>query len=95
MGFHPKQEAFEALKEEYKEVKYFGVPGRLREFGDVLMSTFQRWRAGIEGTISCLKHAFRLSRCCFKRFRSFCSGVGSAIFCHNLLTMVRQDRASE
>jgi len=92
MGFHPKQEEFEGLQKRYAgKVKYFGVPGRLREFGDVLMSTFQRWRAGIEGTISCLKRAFRLSRCCFKGFSSFCSGVGGSIFCHNLLTMVRQD----
>jgi len=95
MGFHPTQEEFEKLKSEYKDVEYFGVPGRLREFGNVLMSTFQRWRAGIEGTISCLKRAFRLSRCCFKGFSSFCGGIGCAIFCHNLLTMVRQDMSSE
>jgi late competence protein required for DNA uptake (superfamily II DNA/RNA helicase) len=72
-------------------VKYFGVPGRLCDFGDALMSTFQRWRAGIEGTISCLKRVFRLSRCHFKGFKNFCSGVGSAIFCHNVLTMVRHE----
>jgi len=51
------------------KVNYFGVPGRLREFGEALMSTFQRWRAGIEGTISFLKRMFRLSRCHFKGFR--------------------------
>jgi len=44
------------------------VPGRLRDFGEALMSTFQRRRAGIEGTISCLKRVFRLSRCHFKGF---------------------------
>jgi IS5 family transposase len=96
MGFHPKNEDFEALKKQYKDkVEYFGVPSRLREFGDVLMSTFQRWRAGIEGTISCLKRACRLSRCSFKGFSRFCCGVGSAIFCHNLLTMVRRDMEPE
>jgi IS5 family transposase len=69
MGFHPGKEEFDALVDEYDDkVQYFGVPGRLREFGDALMSTFQRWRAGIEGTISCLKRAFRLSRCHFKGF---------------------------
>jgi len=73
------------------KVNYFGVPGRLCEFGEALMSTFQRWRAGIEGTISCLKRVFRLSRCSFKGFKNFCSGVGSAIFCHNVLTMVRRE----
>jgi IS5 family transposase len=96
MGFHPGKEEFEDLVEEYADkVEYFGVPGRLRDFSDSLMSTFQRWRAGIEGTISCLKRAFRLSRCLFKGFKSFCSGVGSSIFCHNLLTMIRRDMLSE
>jgi IS5 family transposase len=95
-GFHPGAEDFEDLIEEYEgKVEYFGVPGRLRDFGDVLLSTFQRWRAGIEGTISCLKRAFRLSRCHFKGFRSFCSGVGSAIFCHNLRTIVRNEMQLE
>ena len=64
-GFRPEKEEFEKWKQAYKDVEYFGVPGRLRDLGDILMSPFQRWRAGIEGTISCLKRAFRLSRCCF------------------------------
>lgn len=94
MGFHPGKEEFDDLLDEYEDkVEYFGVPGKLSDFADALMSTFQRWRAGIEGTISCLKRAFRLSRCHFKGFRNFCSGVGSAIFCHNLLTMVRKEMA--
>jgi len=94
MGFHPGKDEFDGLVDDYDgKVQYFGVPGRLREFGDALMSTFQRWRAGIEGTISCLKRAFRLSRCHFKGFKNFCNGVGSAIFCHNILTMVRSEMA--
>ena len=94
MGFHPGKDEFDALVDEYDEkVQYFGVPGRLCEFGETLMSTFQRWRAGIEGTISCLKRVFRLARCHFKGFKNFCSGVGSAIFCHNMLTMVRHEMA--
>ena len=96
MGFHPGKDEFDGLVDDYDgNVKYFGVPGRLRDFGDALMSTFQRWRAGIEGTISCLKRAFRLSRCHFKGFKNFCSGVGSAIFCHNMLTMVRSEMLAE
>jgi len=92
MGFYPGKDEFDGLVDDYDEkVKYFGVPGRLRDFGEALMSTFQRWRAGIEGTISCLKRVFRLSRCHFKGFKNFCSGVGSAIFCHNVLTMVRHE----
>jgi IS5 family transposase len=92
MGFHPGAEEFEELLEEYEDkVEYFGVPGRLRDFGDTQMSLYQRWRAGIEGTISCLKRAFHLGRLLFKGFKNFSSGVGGAIFCHNLLTVVRMD----
>jgi len=66
---HPGKDEFDGWVDDYDDkVKHFGVPGRLREFGDALMSTFQRWRAGIEGTISCLKRVFRLSRCHFKGF---------------------------
>ncbi len=95
-GFYPGKEAFEDLLDDYEDkVEHFGVPGKLSDFADALMSTFQRWRAGIEGTISCLKRAFRLSRCHFKGFSNFCNGVGGAIFCHNPLTMVRQDMSPE
>jgi IS5 family transposase len=96
MGFYPGKDEFDGLVDDYDgKVNYFGVPGRLCEFGDALMSTFQRWRAGIEGTISCLKRVFRLSRCHFKGFKNFCCGVGSAIFCHNVLTMVRHEMVAE
>ena len=91
-GFHPGKEEFEFLKEEYEDkVEYWAVPGRLREFADEKMSLYQRWRAGIEGTISCLKRAFHLGRLLFKGFKNFSSGVGSAIFCHNLLTVIRME----
>ena len=92
MGFHPGKEEFEDLIEECEDkVHFFAVPGRLREFSDEKMSLYQRWRAGIEGTISCLKRAFHLGRLLFKGFKNFSSGVGSAIFCHNLLTVIRMD----
>jgi len=91
-GFYPGKEEFEYLKEEYEDlVEFFAVPSRLRELSDEKMSLYQRWRAGIEGTISCLKRAFHLGRLLFKGFKNFSSGVGSAIFCHNLLTVVRMD----
>lgn len=47
----------------------------------------QRFRAGIEGTISVLKRAFKLSRCFFKGFKNFASSVGCAVFCHNLVML--------
>ena len=49
----------------------------------------QRFRAGIEGTISVLKRAFKLSRCFFKGFKNFASSVGCAVFCHNLMMLAR------
>ena len=49
----------------------------------------QRFRAGIEGTISVLKRAFKLSKCFFKRFKNFASSVGCAVICHNTVMMAR------
>jgi len=51
------------------------------------LSWWQRFRAGIEGTISALKRAFRLSRCYYRTFKSFAAGVGMAIVCHNLIAL--------
>jgi IS5 family transposase len=47
----------------------------------------QRFRAGIEGTISALKRAYKLGRCLFKGFKNFASSVGCAVFCRNLVTL--------
>jgi IS5 family transposase len=93
-GFCPEADELEALREELSdEVEYLAVPKRLRDLGDAMMSEYQKFRAGIEGTISCLKRAFRLARCCFRGFKNFCSAVGSAVFCHNLIVIVRQEES--
>ena len=49
----------------------------------------QRFRAGIEGTISYLKRVFRLFRCLNKGWEHYTSTVGAAIFTHNLLILTR------
>jgi IS5 family transposase len=85
-GFCPDGDAYEELEE---EIDYLGVPRRTRDFGDKLMSIWQQWRAGIEGTISCLKRVFRLARCCFRGFKNFDSAIGSAVFCHNLTILAK------
>ena len=85
-GFCPDEETYEDLEE---ELDYLGVPRRTRDFGDTMMGIWQRWRAGIEGTISCLKRAFRLARCCFRGFKNFASAIGSAVFCHNLTVLAK------
>jgi IS5 family transposase len=85
-GFCPDADSYEELEE---EIDYLGVPRSTREFGDTLMGICQQWRAGIEGTISCLKRAFRLVRCGFRGFKNFASAVGSAVFCHNLRILAK------
>ena len=49
----------------------------------------QRFRAGIEGSISFLKRCFRMGRCLYRSFKTYCSSVGSHIFAHNLLVLAR------
>jgi IS5 family transposase len=80
MGFRPNKEVFEELKQ---KLNYLAVPKRLSSLGDRLLAEYQKFRAGIEGTISCLKRAYRLSRCYFHGFRGLCRAVGS----HNLVVM--------
>jgi len=85
-GFCPDEDTYEELEE---LVDFLGVPRRTRDFGNEMMGIWQQWRAGIEGTISCLKRAFRLARCCFRGFKNFASAVGSAVFCHNLTILAK------
>lgn len=49
----------------------------------------QRFRAGVEGSISVLKRAFTLDWCRSKGFRNFAASVGCAVFCHNLVLLTR------
>jgi IS5 family transposase len=49
----------------------------------------QRFRAGIEGTISFLKRGLGLSRCLAKGWKHFAATVGTAIFAHNLWVLAR------
>lgn len=50
----------------------------------------QRFRAGIEGTISALKRAFKMCRCLYRSFRTYCSSVGAHVFAHNLIVLARR-----
>jgi hypothetical protein len=54
-----------------------------------IFRALQRFRAGIEGTISGLKRVFKLSRCLYRSFRTFCSSVGAHVFAHNLVVLAR------
>jgi IS5 family transposase len=95
-GFYPGKDKLEYLCDEYEgEVEYFGIPSRSNDFGDEEMRLYQRFRAGVEGTISFLKRCFGLTRVRFKGFNGFCRAVGLSVFCHNLTVMARQDLALE
>lgn len=49
----------------------------------------QRFRAGIEGSISVLKRAFPLGCCLCKGFTHYATSVGLAVLCHNLVLLAR------
>ena len=85
-GFHPKAETREALE---ARVKTLAIPRRLSDWGTEIDALWQRFRAGIEGTISVLKRAYRLLRCPYRGFKNFASSVGLSIFCHNLVLLAR------
>jgi hypothetical protein len=95
-GCHPGTGEMEFLRDEYEgEVEFIGIPSRSNDFGDAGMSLYQRFRAGIEGSISFLKRCFGLTRVVFKGFKGFCRGIGLSVFCHNLLVMARKELAPE
>ena len=83
-GFCPDADRYEELEE---RVNTLAIPKRMRDFADAAMSYWQAFRAGIEGTISGLKRAFRLSRCFYRGFKSLASVVGLGVFSHNLIVL--------
>jgi len=83
-GFCPAEEKY---KELVQQVETLAIPRRMRDFVDKVLAAWQAFRAGIEGTISGLKRAFRLVRCFFKGFRSFQRAIGLGVFCHNLIVL--------
>jgi IS5 family transposase len=50
----------------------------------------QRFRAGVEGSISYLKRVLGLFRCVNKGWEHFAATVGATIFTHNILILARQ-----
>ncbi len=92
-GFYESREQIEGLAKKIDTVSIC-KKGRRTEEEDRRESTEefkagQRFRAGIEGTISVLKRAFKLGRCFFKGFKNFASSVGCAVFCHNLVMLAQ------
>jgi hypothetical protein len=86
-GFCPAAEKYAELQE---QVGTLAIPRRMRDLADPVMRVWQAFRAGIEGTISGLKRAFRLARCFYRGFKRFAASVGMVVFCHNLVVLVKE-----
>ncbi len=56
---------------------------------DPIFRHAQRFRAGVEGSISFLKRVLGLARCFSKGWAHFQSTIGTSIFAHNLLILSR------
>jgi len=69
-----------------KHVETVAIPGRGQSRAKI-DACWHHFRAGIEGSISVLKRAFRLSICMYRGFKSFAAAVGMAVFCHNLVSL--------
>ena len=92
-GYYQSMAAIEELSEGI-EVVSIGKKGRrteaetLRE-ADPDFRLAQRFRAGVEGTISFLKRILGLFRCFNKGWDHYDSSVGATIFTHNRLILTR------
>jgi IS5 family transposase len=76
----------EEMAKVHKHVQTVAVPGRGQSRAKI-DTCWHHFRAGIEGSISVLKRAFRLSVCMYRGFKSFAAAVGMAVFCHNLVNL--------
>jgi IS5 family transposase len=83
-GMNPRPEERAKLQ---AKVKVLAIPRKLSDWADDWLVEWQGFRAGIEGTISVLKRAFRLARCLFRGFKHFAAAVGLSVVCHNLVVL--------
>jgi transposase, IS5 family len=86
MGFCPEAEKYEELQ---GRVGTLAIPRRMRDLADAVMRMWRSFRAGIEGTISGLKRAFRLARCHYRGFKRFAASLGLGVFSHNLIVLAK------
>ena len=87
MGFCPDGEKYEELQRSGGDA---GDPAADARLGRRRAEHVASFRAGIEGTISGLKRAFRLARCHYRGFKRFAAAVGLGVFCHNLVVLAKQ-----
>jgi IS5 family transposase len=77
----------EEMNKVQRHVATVAVPRRGQSHAKI-DTCWHHFRAGIEGSISVLKRAFRLSICMYRGFKSFAAAVGMAVFCHNLVNLI-------
>jgi IS5 family transposase len=85
-GFCPDAALYAELEQ---QVGTLAIPRRMQDFADKVLRMWQAFRAGIEGTISGLKRAFRLARCFYRGFKNFQGAIGLAVFAHNLVVLAK------
>jgi IS5 family transposase len=92
-GFYESRGQLRSLEEEIANVSIAKTGSRNQEDiereHDPIFRALQRFRAGIEGTISYLKRCFKMCRCLYRSFKTYCSSVGSHVFAHNLVVLAR------
>ena len=92
-GYYENMPAIQALSEKIELVSIAKKGKRSEEESmreaDPEFRFAQRFRAGIEGTISYLKRILALFRCFSKGWEHFASTVAATIFTHNLLILAR------
>jgi IS5 family transposase len=92
-GFYENMEKIEELEKKINTVG-IGKKGRrtkeetARETSSAFRSA-QRFRAGVEGSISFLKRVLGMWRCMNKGWEHYVATVGATIFTHNLLILAR------
>ena len=92
-GFYKSREKLAELEKVIENVS-IGKKGsrtleEMEREHDPIFRKLQRFRAGIEGTISYLKRCYKMFRCLYRSFTTYCSSIGSHIFAHNLVALSR------
>lgn len=92
-GYYESVEALAELREKIEVVaigkKGNRTPEETERESDPAFRHAQRFRAGVEGTISFLKRVLGLLRCFNKGWQHFVATVGATVFSHNLLILAR------
>jgi IS5 family transposase len=93
-GFYRSMDSLFELEKTIRNVaiakKGRRTPEETRREHAPIFKALQRFRAGIEGSISFLKRCFKLARCLYRSFETYCSSVGSHVFAHNLVVLARR-----